>query len=190
MTETAASSIDRDSLRLDLKQRLLSFAREIGFDSCRVADCGSAPHADEFRNWLDEGGHGEMSYMERGEEKRCDPQKVLPGARSIVVLALNYFQGKPQAGETPAAAGRIARYAWGDDYHDLIANKLDKIDEFLREFGGATEMLCRYRAGFGTRSRGAGRHRLAWQEHDANRRTTWNLVFSRRNFDDSRTAGG
>ena len=77
-----------------------------------------------------------MSYMERGEEKRCDPQKVLPGARSIVVLALNYFQGKPQAGETPAAAGRIARYAWGDDYHDLIANKLDKIDEFLRAFGG------------------------------------------------------
>ena len=134
MTETYP--IDRASSRLDLKQRLLSFAREIGFDSCRVADCGSAPHIDEFRNWLDEGGHGEMSYMERGEEKRCDPQKVLPGARSIVVLALNYFQGKPQAGGTPAAAGRIARYAWGEDYHDLIANKLNKIDEFLREFGG------------------------------------------------------
>jgi len=74
MTETYP--IDRASSRLDLKQRLLSFAREIGFDSCRVADCGSAPHIDEFRNWLDEGGHGEMSYMERGEEKRCDPQKV------------------------------------------------------------------------------------------------------------------
>ena len=110
--------------------------REIGFDSCRIAACGSAPHANEFRNWLDDDGHGEMSYMERGEEKRCDPQKVLPGARSIVVLALNYFQGNPKAGDTPAAAGKIARYAWGDDYHDLIANKLDKIDEFLREFGG------------------------------------------------------
>jgi len=136
MTETAAYPIDRDSSRLDLKQRLLSFAREIGFDSCRIAVCGSAPHADEFRNWLDEGGHGEMSYMERGEEKRCDPQKILPGARSIVVLALNYFQGNPHAGDTPAAAGRVARYAWGDDYHDLIANKLDRIDEFLRAFGG------------------------------------------------------
>jgi epoxyqueuosine reductase len=136
MTETAAYSIDRDSSRLHLKQRLLSFAREIGFNSCRVADCGSAPHAGEFRNWLDEGGHGEMSYMERGEEKRCDPQKVLPGARSIIVLALNYFQGETQAGDTPAATGRIARYAWGDDYHDLIANKLDKIDELLRAFGG------------------------------------------------------
>jgi len=136
MTETAANPIDHHSSRLDPKQRLLSFTREIGFDSCRIATCGSAPHADEFRNWLDEGGHGEMSYMERGEEKRCDPQKVLPGAQSIIVLALNYFQGNPQAGDTPAAAGRIARYAWGDDYHDLIANKLNKIDEFLRAFGG------------------------------------------------------
>ena len=136
MNEIAAYPIDRDSSQLDLKQRLLAFVREIGFDSCRIADCGSAPHADEFRNWLDEGGYGEMSYMERGEEKRCDPQKVLPGARSIVVLALNYFQGNPQTGDTPAAAGTIARYAWGDDYHDLIANKLDRIDEFLRAFGG------------------------------------------------------
>jgi epoxyqueuosine reductase len=74
--------------------------------------------------------------MERGEEKRCDPHRVLSGARSIIVLAMNYFQGGTQAGDTPAATGKIARYAWGDDYHDLIANKLDKIDAFLREFGG------------------------------------------------------
>jgi epoxyqueuosine reductase len=75
--------------------------------------------------------------MERGEEKRCDPHMVLPGAKSIVVLAMNYFQGGAAHRATPAAnTGRIARYAWGDDYHDLIANKLDKIDEFLRQFGG------------------------------------------------------
>jgi epoxyqueuosine reductase len=136
MTETTAQTTGREISRTELKQRLVSFAREIGFDSCRVAACGSAPHADEFRNWLGEGGHGEMSYMERGEEKRCDPQKVLLDARSIVVLAMNYFQGGTQAGDTPAATGKIARYAWGDDYHDLIESKLDKIDEFLREFGG------------------------------------------------------
>jgi epoxyqueuosine reductase len=88
-----------------------------------------------------------MHYMERGEEKRCAPERVLPGSRSIVVLALNYFQGHsgrpPSQGfgvaSTAAAtakAGRIARYAWGDDYHDVIANKLDKIEQFLRGFGG------------------------------------------------------
>ena len=92
MTETCAHPIDREISRLKLKTRLVSFAREIGFDSCRVAACSSPPHANEFRRWLRDEAHGEMSYMERGEEKRCDPQKVLPGARSIIVLALNYFQ--------------------------------------------------------------------------------------------------
>jgi epoxyqueuosine reductase len=77
-----------------------------------------------------------MNYMERGEEKRCDPHKILPGARTIIVLAMNYFQGEWKAVGPPAATGRIARYAWGDDYHDLIQRKLEKIDTFLDEFGG------------------------------------------------------
>ena len=123
----------------ELKSTVVAFAREVGFDSCRVAACSPPPHANELRTWLEEGAHGEMHYMERGEEKRCDPQKVLPGAKSIIELALNYFQGA--AADTAAttaagAVGRIARYAWGDDYHDVIAAKLDKIDMFLREFGG------------------------------------------------------
>jgi len=136
----------------ELKVRLISFAREIGFDSCRIAACKAPPHAMEFREWLGESAHGEMNYMQRGEEKRCDPQKVLAGAKSIVVFALNYFQGNESgigfqpmddwqdAHATPAATGRIARYAWGDDYHEVIAEKLDKIDNFLREFGG--EQKC------------------------------------------------
>jgi len=136
----------------ELKVRLISFAREIGFDSCRIAACKAPPHAMEFREWLGESAHGEMNYMQRGEEKRCDPQKVLAGAKSIVVFALNYFQGNENgigfqpmddwqdAHATPAATGRIARYAWGDDYHEVIAEKLDKIDNFLREFGG--EQKC------------------------------------------------
>ena len=94
---------DREISRTELKQRLVSFAREIGFDSCRIATCGSAPHVAAFRNWLDEGGHGEMGYMERGEEKRCDPQKVLPDARSIVVLALELFSGR----RGPSEAARL-----------------------------------------------------------------------------------
>src|SRR5262249_17048734 len=133
----------------ELKARLLSFAREIGFDSCRITACKSPAHAIEFREWLQESAHGEMGYMQRAEEKRCDPQNVLPGARSIVVLALNYFQGdesgigfqpmddRQAAGTTPASAtGRIARYAWGEDYPDVVVNKLSKVDAFLRNFGG------------------------------------------------------
>jgi epoxyqueuosine reductase len=122
--------------RTELKAKLVAFAQQISFDSCRIAPCTEPAHATEFHEWLREGAHGEMNYMQRGEAKRCEPQKVLPGARSIIVLALNYFQGAASQRSQIAATGRIARYAWGDDYHDVIAAKLGQIDKFLRGFGG------------------------------------------------------
>jgi epoxyqueuosine reductase len=121
----------------ELKKELIAFAHELGFDSCRVAPCASPPHITEFRNWLEEGAAGEMRYMERGEERRCDPQKILPGAQSIIVVALNYFQSDAiRCSRQTAATGKVARYAWGDDYHDVMAAKLGKIDDFLGEFDG------------------------------------------------------
>jgi len=122
--------------RVELKAQLVSYAQQIGFDSCRTAACAAPTYGTEFREWLREGAHGEMHYMERGEVKRCDPRKVLPGARSIVVLALNYFQAEQVQASEAAAKGKIARYAWGDDYHQVVESKLDKIDQFLRDFGG------------------------------------------------------
>jgi len=125
----------------ELKKDLIAYARELEFDSCRIAACAAPGHASEFRTWLGEGAAGEMSYMERGEEKRCDPQKVLPGAQSIVVVALNYWQGESATPKAfGAAEGRIARYAWGEDYHEVISHKLDKIDNFLRRFGGRQKL--------------------------------------------------
>ena len=63
-----------------------------------------------------------MSYMERGEEKRCDPQKVLPGAQVDCCFGAELFPGRAGKQATRLQlAGKIARYAWGDDYHDLIA---------------------------------------------------------------------
>jgi epoxyqueuosine reductase len=120
----------------DLKARLVHFTREIGFNSCRVTACAPPAHANEFRDWLNDGAHGEMSYMARGDQKRRDPQMILPGARSIIVLALNYFTDTGERILDTGKKGRIARYAWGDDYHDVIEAKLDKIDTFLREFDG------------------------------------------------------
>jgi epoxyqueuosine reductase len=125
----------------ELKARLVACARDVGFDSCRIAECAPPAHANEFNDWLHDGAQGEMDYMRRGAEKRRDPQKVLPGAQSIVVLALNYFQGDGRATDAAVtteetARGRIARYAGGKDYHDVIATKLDRIDSFLRGFGG------------------------------------------------------
>ena len=133
----------------DTKTRVVDFARGLGFDSCRVVACSPPLHAEEFRDWLGQGSAGEMGYMQRGEDKRCDPQLVLPGARSVIVLAMNYFN-PVAAGVSPAGIdrtagqaatredkrGRIAQYARGQDYHDVIQPRLEQLDMFLREAGG------------------------------------------------------
>jgi len=141
------------------KEEIVARAKALGFDSCRVANASAPPHAEEFRSWLREGAAGEMQWMERGAAKRCNPQEVLPGARSIIIVALNYWQGpgtaikerrftnrRAEDGGLEAAApwdairraatGRIARYAWGDDYHDLMLEKLEQLSAFLTSLGG------------------------------------------------------
>ena len=125
-----------------LKEAIVALGRALGFDSCKIAACAPPRHGEEFRTWLRDGAAGEMDWLERGEEKRIDPQKVLVGARSVIVLALNYWQGEQRPAEIQgrkslhAATGKIARYAWGDDYHQIIQPKLEALDRFLREQGG------------------------------------------------------
>lgn len=118
------------------KERVVAYAKTLGFDSCRIAAATPPRHAGEFRAWLRKGAAGEMEWMQRGAEKRCDPQKVLRDARSIVVVALNYWQGKALPQQDDRAAGRIARYAWGEDYHDLMVQKLERLSELLAQLGG------------------------------------------------------
>lgn len=144
-----------------LKQAIIDRATALGFDSCKVAAAAPPRHGNEFQTWLKQGAAGEMEWMARGAEKRGDPQKVLPGARSVIVVALNYFQGNGHAMETErrssdrrmddggleaavpgsrrpddAATGRIARYAWGEDYHEVMLRKLEELGAFLSEHGG------------------------------------------------------
>jgi len=114
----------------ELKESLAAHAKALGFGICRVTKCAAPPHAAEFEQWLDEGRGGEMAWLSANRERRTDPRKVLPGARSIIVLAMNYWQGGEPGGP------RIARYAWGEDYHDLIAERLRKMDALLKERGG------------------------------------------------------
>jgi epoxyqueuosine reductase len=117
-----------------LKADLIRRAREVGLDGCRIAIANPPRHAAEFRAWLESGSAADMSWIERGAEKRGDPRKVLPGARSVVVLAMNYWQG--ETARLNDGAGRIARYAWGDDYHEVIEPKLRQLDDFLTAAGG------------------------------------------------------
>jgi epoxyqueuosine reductase len=120
----------------ELKREIVDQARALGFDSCRIAAASSPRHGNEFRVWLRDGAAGEMDWLARGEEKRCDPQQVLSDARSVIVVALNYWQGKRATPATNAATGKIARYARGDDYHEVILPKLERLSALLAERGG------------------------------------------------------
>jgi len=125
----------------ETKVELLRRAAAVGFDDCRIAPVAAPRYREEFHSWLEAGYAAEMDWIARGAEKRSDPQKVLPGARSVIVLALNYWQGEEKCGTRTAeyeisAAGRIARYAWGDDYHELMEKKLGELDSYLTAAGG------------------------------------------------------
>jgi epoxyqueuosine reductase len=118
-----------------VKAELTALAASLGFDLCRVARAQAPPHAAEFRAWLAEGRAGEMTWLERNADRRTDPERVLPGVRSVVVVAMNYFKNAERNIE-PRRAGRIARYAWGDDYHDVMGKKLRVLEEWLAGRGG------------------------------------------------------
>lgn len=124
-----------------MKEEFVAFALQSGFDLCRIAQCVDPPHASEFRQWLADGRAGEMGWLERNQERRTDPQLVLPGAKSVIVLAMNYAHDEPQPpggndARIHGAHGRIAHYAWGDDYHELIEEKLRLLDDWLAAHGG------------------------------------------------------
>ncbi len=117
---------------LDVKLELARRALDLGFARCRIAPAASPPHAGAFSDWVAAGHAGDMTpWLERSAPKRANPELVLAGARSVVVLALNYWQGP-----APPGAPRIARYAWGDDYHDLCERRLRELEAFLASHGG------------------------------------------------------
>lgn len=118
----------------ETKAAILTEAEALGFDLCRIAPASAPPHAKEFRAWLAAGKNGEMEWLARNADRRTDPQLVLPGARSAIVLAMNY-RATPSA-RSPQT-GRIASYALGDDYHEIIEPKLWQLDAFLQKLGGS-----------------------------------------------------
>jgi epoxyqueuosine reductase len=105
-----------------LPNRLKAQAFGMGFDLAGIARLGAVETADAFEDWLGRGYAGDMAYLPRGADKRRDTRLPFPGAASALVVGMNYGG---------AAAGPIARYARGDDYHDIMWQKLDSIHEWL-----------------------------------------------------------
>ena len=111
-------------------------ARAIGFDLAGVAPVDSLDELARLPEWLERGYAGEMQYL--GDPRRADPRLVLEGTRSLIVVALNYNTEPPYSCELPLIAdgetprGWISRYAWGDDYHEVLGEKLDTLLAAMR----------------------------------------------------------
>lgn len=106
-------------------------ALQLGFTACGVATAEKLhAHETPLKKWLKEGMHGAMAYMENHLEKRLDPRMLVEGARSVIVVAMNYF---PTEQQNPDASYLVSKYAYGIDYHFIIKEKLRKLEERLKE---------------------------------------------------------
>jgi epoxyqueuosine reductase len=104
----------------------------LGFAKCGIIP--AIPFDDEgerLNTWLRNGFHADMAWMEKHVEKRADPTLLFDGARSIVSVAMNYYT--PHEHSDEEAAGKISRYAWGDDYHSILKDRLDELLVWIRE---------------------------------------------------------
>ena len=108
---------------MKLEERLKSQARALGFDLVGIARLGPAETAPAFDEWLSREFAGEMAYLARGAQKRADPRRVFANVRSAVVVGMNY------GGTAPP--GPVARYARGDDYHELMVTRLRELHAWL-----------------------------------------------------------
>ncbi len=115
------------SITENIKQKAI----EIGFHKIGIVGADALTNErSDLEKWLAAGFHGEMAWMEREPEKRTDPRILFSSAKSVIVVALNYYT--PHKHENDAGKGKISRYAWGDDYHDVLKEKLRELLDWIK----------------------------------------------------------
>ena len=113
----------------DVKAR----ARQLGFDLCGIAPVAAHRELPFMREWLARGYAGEMHYLHRTADRRADVRHVVPSARTVICLATIYDTDRPYSTEiAESSQALIARYAWGDDYHDVIQRRMDGLVDWMR----------------------------------------------------------
>lgn len=117
-------------------EKVKSKALELGFTKVGIAKAEPlTAEAEHLREWLHRGYNASMDWMFRNVEKRVDPRAIVPGAKSVICVALNYYT--PAQHSNKPGVGKISRYAWGDDYHDILTGKLKQLWGWLQqEFPG------------------------------------------------------
>ena len=153
---------------VELSERIRARALEMGFGVVGIAPAHESAHGDAYARWVDEGMHGEMGYLAREDAvaKRRDPAVLVPGARSAVVVGLEYYNADtdPAATADPSR-GIVARYARNDDYHDLVKERLIALQDWINsnllpvagrayvDTGAVLERELASRAGLGWQAR-------------------------------------
>src|SRR2546430_2252315 len=111
--------------RRELTEGIKAKALALGFTKAGVTTAAPFDEAaDRFEAWVKDGAHGVMKWMERDHDKRRDVRNILPEAKSILSLALNYYYEKSGEDAGPTGGLKISRYAWGTDYHEVIPKML------------------------------------------------------------------
>jgi epoxyqueuosine reductase len=116
-----------------LSARIKQKAKELGFHKTGFVRAEALPEQENnLRRWLADNYHGEMQWLEREPEKRADPRLLFPGTKSIITVAHNYFTPHEHDRDADASKGKVSRYAWGDDYHDVLKEKLRALLDFIK----------------------------------------------------------
>ena len=125
-------SIPIEASRGNLTEIIKQRTRFEGFDKVGIVPCEALQEEGRhLQEWLSQGFHGEMSWMQRDVARRIDPGQIFPSARSVVVVALNYFT--PAKHQERPTTGKVSRYAWGDDYHEVVSEKLRSLLRWIKE---------------------------------------------------------
>lgn len=158
----------------DLSRRIKEQAIELGFQKVGICSADEPDHVSALADWLADGNHGTMLWMERTRDKRMDIRKVLTGVKSVLVAGMNYFT--PALPASVTGTGRVSRYAHGRDYHELLSERLHLLSEFIRRLrpgtmaraytdtGPVSEKVWAQKAGLGWQ----GKHsNLLTQDHSS-----------------------
>ena len=136
------SNISRGHLRAAMSAQIKKRALGVGFDKVGIVapEC-LQPERQRLEAWLRRGFHAEMTWMARDPEQRANPRKIFPEAKSVVAVALNYYTAHSHQDNT--ATGKVSRYAWGDDYHEIVGDKLRALLRWIKtEWPGTDGKIC------------------------------------------------
>ncbi len=147
-----------------LKDILKEKAFELGFVKFGVAEAvATTTQFGQFADWLDAGYSADMDWIRRAPEKRKDVRNLLPGAKSVIVVAYNYFSERNQENIEHDKYGKLSCYAWGDDYHDVVMPKLRQLAGVIKGYNPDSKSKCFNDSGLVMEKRWAEMAGIGWQ---------------------------